>query len=99
MKYLFLYRESNNFDDILNDKNLKKIIYLKIRWKNHLKLGLEEDDKLLSYIELKYGESIKPKPYKDRTPVSGVDYDPKKPKIKLFGSSGSDDLEGQEIPE
>ncbi len=92
MKYLFLYRESNNFDDILNDVNIKKILDVKIRWRQHLYLGIDDsNEKLLSYFELKYGDSIRPKPYKDRTPIPDVDYDPKRPDIKLFRRSGSTD--------
>jgi hypothetical protein len=79
MKYYNFYRESNNFDDILNDTNLKKKIKFKIQYLQNLILGFgySPDEKLMAYIVLKYGDDIKnltdfdytPIPYKDYTPI------------------------------
>lgn len=83
MKYYTFYRENNNFDDILNDINLKKTIKFKIKWKSYLMIGIPEDERQFSYITLKYGDDIKPPDIKDFTPVPGVDYVPKKDKNKF----------------
>ena len=42
MKYYTFYRENNNFDDILNDLIIKKIIDEKIRWFQYLIIGMNE---------------------------------------------------------
>jgi hypothetical protein len=80
MNFITFYRESNNFEDILGDKNLPKIISFKIRWRNHLRLGFSKYDKknesILSYINIKYGDSIVTNLCKDRTPVPYKDYIP-----------------------
>jgi hypothetical protein len=78
MKQIAFHRESDFFEDILKDPALKKHIGLKITWKNGLLIQLSDsDEQVLSYIELKYGESIV-KLCKDRTPIPFVDYLPKK---------------------
>lgn len=80
MNFITFYRESNDFEDILTDKNLPKIIPLKIRWKEYLKLGFSKydnkNDAILSYINIKYGDSIVSSLCKDRTPVPYKDYIP-----------------------
>jgi hypothetical protein len=80
MKFITFYRESNNFADILTDKNLPKIIPLKISWRNHLKLGFadynKKNESIISYINIKYGDSIVSNLCKDRTPVPYKDYIP-----------------------
>jgi hypothetical protein len=83
MKYYTFYREDNKFDDILNDINLKKVIDEKIRWSQHLVIGLQDDDKTSSYITLKYGDEMKNEVVKDFSPVPGVDYIPKKDASKF----------------
>ena len=40
MKYYTFYRENDNFDDILNDTIIKKIIDEKIRWFQYLIIGM-----------------------------------------------------------
>jgi hypothetical protein len=82
MKYYTFYRENNNFDDILNDVAIKKIISTKILWYQYLMIGLDErtNEKNFSYITIKYGDDIKNPNIKDFTPVPGVDYIPKKDK-------------------
>lgn len=81
MKYYTFYRESNKFDDILNDAILKKSIDEVITWYQHLVIGVYETDKTdqnNSYITLKYGDEMQNDLVKDRSPVPGVDYMPKR---------------------
>jgi hypothetical protein len=80
MKYYTFYRESNNFDDILSDNSVKKIIDTKIKWHQHLMIGInkEGNEQNFSLITLKYGEDMINNLTKDFTPVAGVDYMPKK---------------------
>lgn len=82
MKYYTFERESNNFDDILKDPGIKSCIYTKIKWRNHLMIGLDEYgdkkiDQLSSYIVLKYGDDIRTSLTKDYTPIMDKDYIPK----------------------
>ena len=85
MKYYTFHRENNNFDDIIKDINIKKIISFKISWANFLMIGIGEkgNDRHFSYITLKYGEDIMNPDVIDRTPVAGVDYTPKKDKTRF----------------
>ena len=83
MKYYTFYRENNNFEDILTDINLKKVIKFKIRWFQYLMIGIPEDEKQFSYITLKYGDDLKKPDVRDFTPIPGVDYAPKKDKTKF----------------
>lgn len=76
MKYYTFYRDSNTFDDILNDTNLKKHIIEKIRWTNYLLIGINNDDKLASYITLKFGDEMRNRLTKDYSPIPGIDYIP-----------------------
>lgn len=77
MKYITFYRESNKFDDILGDINLKKHIHEKIIWLNFLRIGLNDDkDTLFSYITLKYGDEMRTKITEDYSPIANVDYTP-----------------------
>ena len=78
MKYITFNRENNDFTDILTDANLKKYIDEKVQWKNHLILGIVADDKVFSYITLKYGDSIRTSLVKSFTPTPNVDYIPKR---------------------
>lgn len=87
MKYYTFFREDNKFDDILQDIILKKHVCEKIKWYQHLMIGISDKDQgTLSYLTLKYGEDITTNYYKDFTPVAGVDYMPKKDKT-LFTKS------------
>ena len=82
MKYIIFTRESNDFQDILTDPNLKKHIMVKMTWKNHLKMGIPiAEEKLVSYIELKYGDDIINRVCRDFSPVPGVDYSPQQPEV------------------
>jgi hypothetical protein len=80
MKYYTFYRESNNFDDILKDINLKKVVKHKIRWDKYLQIGMDdyekEVDKIFSYITLKYGDEIRNSLTKDYSPKPNIDYMP-----------------------
>jgi hypothetical protein len=79
MKYIIFYRESNNFDDILNDINLKKHVHEKIRWDTYLRIGLKNDKStLFSYITLKYGDEMRNSLSNDYSPIPNVDYIPVK---------------------
>lgn len=80
MKYYILYREDDNFDDILSDSNIKKLFKLRIKYYQHIILaGDKIPDDLQSYIVLKHGDDIidianifidrKPIPFKDYTPI------------------------------
>lgn len=82
IKYYTFQRESDDFTDVLEDINLKKIIVTKIQWVGHLMIGVttKKNDGTSSYITLKYGDDIKDPEYKDFTPVPGLDYIPKKDK-------------------
>lgn len=81
MKYYTFKRESDNFDDILKDSNIKFSIKTKIRWRQYLMIGLSENSKsenVFGYIVLKYGENIVNPIEKDYTPIPNVDYIPKR---------------------
>ena len=79
MKYYTFYRENNNFDDILNDQIIKKIVDEKLRWYQHLVIGMnDKHEQTFSYITLKYGDEMKQDLVKDFSPVPGVDYIPKR---------------------
>ena len=88
IKYYTFYRENNNFDDILKDINLTKVIATRIQWTQHLMLGISNNatEGTFSYITLKYGDDIRMPDFKDFTPVAGVDYVPKKDKTKFTKS-------------
>jgi hypothetical protein len=76
MKYFTFRRESNNFDDILNDVSFKKHIDDIITWDEHLRIGMQENDKISSYITLKYGDEMITKLTADYSPVPNIDYIP-----------------------
>ena len=78
MKYITFFRESSNFEDILKDPNIKKLIYEKTKWFQHLTLGIKDDEKIFSYITLKYGDEIRTNLVKDFSPIPNIDYIPKK---------------------
>jgi hypothetical protein len=79
MKYYTFYRENNNFDDILNDTIIKKIVDEKLRWYQYLIIGMnEKHDQTFSYITLKYGDEMKQELVRDFSPIPGIDYIPKR---------------------
>jgi hypothetical protein len=66
IKYYTFYRENNNFDDILNDPNIKKILHMKIKWWQFLMIGINaKNENSLSYITLKFGDDMKAPDVKD----------------------------------
>jgi hypothetical protein len=80
MKYYTFKRESNDFSDFLKDANVKKYISTKIRWRNHLMVGISDKatDGVLGYIVLKYGDEMVNPITKDYSPIPNVDYIPKR---------------------
>ena len=78
MSHIIFRRESDNFDDILTDPSLKKWLKFKVRFKEGLMIKRPYKDEIISYIELKYGDSIKNNVVPDRSPIPNVDYMPKR---------------------
>ena len=79
MKYYTFFRESNDFKDILTDPLIKKSIDTKLKWYQHLCIGIgSHNDQLQSLITLKYGDEMVKDLVKDHSPIPGVDYIPKK---------------------
>lgn len=81
MKTYKFYREDNNFDDILKDPILKKVIDMVIRFPKYLIIGIDstsKNEQTFSYLTLKYGDEMRQSINKDFTPIPGVDYIPKK---------------------
>lgn len=82
MKYFFFYSEDDNFQDILNDKIIKKSIVTKISYYQYLILGFDEGitEGIISYMLVKYGDQVKTITdiIPDRTPISNKDYRPDK---------------------
>lgn len=76
MKHLYFYRESNDFTDLLKDPTVKKVTKEKSTWWQHVVLGVVAEEGILSYITLKYGDSMLQSLTKDYSPVINVDYTP-----------------------
>jgi len=76
MTYFAFYRESNNFDDILNDKNIIKRHMVKLAWTKHLVLKWQAElpENLQSYVKLMYGNDLVKLTEKDYKPILGIDY-------------------------
>lgn len=82
MNYYIFKKENNDFTEFFNDPTLKPLFKFKLKFYQHLILGLEDDSKdgLFSYICLKYGDflvdtdtmfkNFSPKMHKDYTPDS-----------------------------
>jgi len=85
MKEFLIVRASNNFDDILKDPNLKKKFSAIMQYNNSLLVQLDEDDSIISYMLLKYGEDIVDLTgvIPDRTPVAGKDYTVQRRDVKV----------------
>ena len=80
MKNYTFFREDNKFDDILMDVNLKKVIDQVTTWYQHVRIAISDKDaeQLVSYITLKFGDSLRNELVKDRSPVMNVDYTPRR---------------------
>ena len=78
MKYLHFYRENNDFTDLLKDPTVKKVTKEKTTWWQHITLGVVASQGILSYITLKYGDSLLSSLTKDYSPIMNVDYIPKR---------------------
>jgi hypothetical protein len=76
MNYYNFYRESNKFDDILNDSSIKKHIIERTTWTSFLRICVNDDDKLKSYITLKYGDEMRSNLTEDYSPIPNKDYIP-----------------------
>lgn len=79
MKHYIFYREDNDFTDILQDSNIKKLFEFKLSFLQHLILGGEDiPEDIQSYILLKYGDDLKDKSFLfvDRKPKPFIDYNP-----------------------
>jgi hypothetical protein len=80
MKFITFTREDNVWDDILTDINIKSSIKSRVSWLNHLQIGIPNaKEKLITYLELKYGDDIINRVCKDFSPIPYVDYQPKPP--------------------
>jgi len=80
---IYFYRKNDCFDDILQDKVLKKSVRTTLKLENYLMLDFdegEENEKLMSYLNLKYGDAIvdSTQIIPDRSPVMYKDYVPEK---------------------
>jgi hypothetical protein len=80
MKYYIFYRENNDFNDILTDTSLKKVVSERISWDGYLQIGIstwqKNVDQIFSYITLKYGDDIRTDLTKDYSPKPYIDYLP-----------------------
>lgn len=78
MENIIFKRESNKFDDIIKDKNIKPFLLTVLTWHQHCFIQLKPlkgVEKIISYIGLKFGDSLLKQPLvKDYTPIDGVDY-------------------------
>ena len=84
MKYFTFRRTSNNFDDILDDSTIKKLVRVKIQWTGNLLIGIMDDksEQTISYMTLKFGEDFAPE-IESFAPVPGKDYVPEKDSSKF----------------
>ena len=82
MRTYVFKRESNNFDDILKDKNVKKYVVEQYHFTNYLILRVQDKPEVLAYLLLMFGEEIVRMKdiVPDRTPIINVDYVPKSKK-------------------
>lgn len=78
MKHLHFYRENNNFNDLLKDPTVRKVTRTRTTWWQYVSLGVEASEGILSYITLKYGDSMISSLTKDYSPIPKVDYTPVK---------------------
>lgn len=87
MTTFIFYREDNKFDDILDDKNVKKHFKQKISFRNYLVLmSYHVPDETKSYMMLKYGDEMRTWDHirKDNSPIPYKDYLPDKSRPKKF---------------
>lgn len=79
MTWLTFYRELNQFEDILKDPQIKKHINETILWPSHCMIELDDNqDKLITYINLKYGDELRNELVPDRSPIPYKEYIPKR---------------------
>jgi hypothetical protein len=80
MKTFIFKRENNNFDDVLNDKNIKKYIIERYKFAEHLIIRVKDTPEALTYITLMFSEELVSMRdlVPDRTPIPNIDYVPKR---------------------
>jgi uncharacterized membrane protein YbaN (DUF454 family) len=80
MKTFVFQRESNNFDDVLKDKNIKKYIVEKYKFAEHLIIRVKDTPEAMAYITLMFSEELVSMRnlIPDRTPKPYLDYTPKR---------------------
>jgi hypothetical protein len=78
MNYMTFSGDEKVLEEIASDSTIKPLITTKIMWSGFLQLGLSDDldDKVRSYIVLKYGDFMKNDLVKDFSPIPGKDYSP-----------------------
>jgi hypothetical protein len=78
MNYMTFSGEESLLEEIASDATLKPLITTKITWSGFLQLRFtdELDDKVRSYIVLKYGDFMAKDLVKDFSPIPGKDYTP-----------------------
>ena len=79
MKTYIFKRESNDFDDILNDPTIKPEFRTVLSWQDHIMICTEtygDEDEINSYILLKYGDDLAKDLIKDFSPKPYIDYQP-----------------------
>lgn len=80
MNYYIFKKEDNDFSEMLSDITLKPLLDFKIKFKNHLILGSQDNinEQLSSYITLKYGDMMvnKSDMFMDNKPKIHIDYTP-----------------------
>lgn len=88
MNYYIFKKENDDFSEFFKDKNLKKLLRFKIRFSQHLIIASYDDvdDKLQSYITLKYGDYManKHEVFGDFSPKINVDYIPSRDRPNKF---------------
>lgn len=88
MNYYIFKKEDDDFSDLLVDKTLKPLLKFKIKFHQHLMLGSYDDidQKLSSYITLKYGDMMVNKcdMFIDNSPKIHVDYAPDRKRPEKF---------------
>lgn len=88
MNYYIFKKEDDDFSEMLDDKTLKPLLGFKIKFSQHLILGSYDDinEKLSSYITLKYGDMMVNKcdMFIDYSPKMHIDYKPDNKRPEKF---------------
>lgn len=88
MNYYIFKKEDDDFSEMLSDNTLKPLLKFIIKFHQHLILSSYDDfnEKLSSYITLKYGDYIVNKydMFIDNSPKMHLDYTPDRNRPKKF---------------